>query len=154
MRWTLLILTMLAFLPGCRNSVTTGEEAAEEKDKDYLQGVWVAEAYEYKEKPVSDAILRRTRIVIEGDTLELIETAEVGELVTFSLDESTEPKQINMRIAKGAESGRISMGIYRLNGDFLRICWAAPGQPRPTAFTTLNGMGVACLSLHRLRETD
>jgi uncharacterized protein (TIGR03067 family) len=154
MRWTQLILMMIALLPGCKNSATTGEERADEHDVEYLQGVWVADSYEYKEKPVGDAVLKRTRIIFEGDTLELIEAAEVGELVTFSLDESTEPKQINLRIAKGPDSGRISMGIYRLNGDFLRICWAAPGQPRPTAFTTLNGMGVACLSLHRLGETD
>jgi uncharacterized protein (TIGR03067 family) len=154
MRWILPFLTALAFLPGCKNSTTTGEEPAPHIDKELLQGTWVADYYEYEGKPVGNAILRRTHIFVEGDTLELIETAEEGELVTFTLNEDAEPKEINMRIAKGTDGGRIALGIYRLDGEFLRICWAAPGRPRPTAFTTINGMGVACLKLHKLRESD
>ena len=154
MRWTSILLTAIAFVAGCKSSGTTGQDAKEGSDVDLLQHWWVADYYEYKGKPVGDAILRRTRIYFEGDTLNLIETTEEGELVTFKLNEDETPKHIDMKIAKGPDSGKLALGIYRLDGDSLRICWAAPGQPRPTAFTTMNEMGVACLSLHRLRDAD
>ena len=28
------------------------------------------------------------------------------------------------------------VGIYKLDGDVLTMCFAAPGEPRPMAFTT------------------
>lgn len=154
MRWINLLPLLLATGVGCQSSATTGQDANGEADKELLQGVWVAESYEYNGKPVGEAVLRRTRVVFEGDTLELIETAEVGELVTFVLREDADPKQIDLRIARGPDAGKLALGIYRLDRDILRLCWAAPGKPRPTAFTTLNGMAVAGLVLRRLGESE
>ncbi len=155
MRCTSLIPLAFVCLAGCKSSGTTGQQSNEESDLDYLQGWWVADSFEYEGKPVGDAILRRTRMKVEGDTMELVETSKVGELVTFKLDESQDPKHIDMRIAKkGPDYGKLVLGIYRLNGDHLRICWAAPGKPRPTAFTTINDMAVASLSLRRFGEPD
>jgi len=140
---------------GCKSSATTGEEAApDETDMDLLQGVWIAESYERGGKPVSPHLLKKTQIVVEGDTLELIESRKDGELGTFKIDGNQTPKHIDMRIALGPDAGKTVRGIYRLDGDFLRICWAAPGQPRPEAFTTQNGKAVAWLDLLRLRNSD
>ena len=154
MRWIVLMLMMVACASGCRNSATTEEASRDETDLDLLQGVWVAEAYERDGQPVGAAVLRITQIIIEGDALELIESRQEGEMVTIKLDTSANPKKIDLRIAKGSDAGKIAPGIYRLDGDVLRICWAAPGQERPMAFTTINGKAVASLTLSRLRESD
>jgi len=154
MRWTWAVGLLIASLGGCKSSATTGQESKEESDFDFLRGHWGAEAYERLGKPVGPGLLRNTRVVIDGDELELIEAGDDGEIVTFQLDESTDPKHIDMRIAKGPQSGRLALGIYRLHGDTLRICWAAPGQPRPTAFTTMNDTAIASLTLRRLGRDE
>ena len=148
----IIVALALVCLAGCKSSATTAQQSKEETDLDLMQGIWVADAYERDGKPVGAAILQRTRVDIEGDALELIETAEFGSIATFKLDEDANPKHIDLRTADRPD--RLLLGIYRLDGDYLRICWADFGKPRPTAFTTINGMGVVSLSLHRLQELD
>jgi uncharacterized protein (TIGR03067 family) len=156
MRRSLLFLVALVWVSGCKSSGTTGDESREPTDMGLLRGSWAAEYYESDGKPVTPGVLRSTRIDIEGDALEMFESKnqEHGILVTFKLDPEQTPKHIDMRIASGAESGMIALGIYRLDGEVLRICCAAPGQPRPSAFTTVNGSARANLVLTKIRDVD
>jgi len=39
--------------------------------------------------------------------------------------------------------------IYRLEGDVLTYCVGAPGQPRPTSFSTVQGDGNTLVELKR-----
>jgi uncharacterized protein (TIGR03067 family) len=48
---------------------------------------------------------------------------------TFQLDSATTPKSIDL-----TEKGRTKQGIYDLDGDTLRICFAEESKDRPTAF--------------------
>jgi uncharacterized protein (TIGR03067 family) len=43
---------------------------------------------------------------------------------------TTNPAEIDIITIDGT-----SLGIYRLRGDVLEICWACPGTERPTKFT-------------------
>ncbi len=53
---------------------------------------------------------------------------------TFKIDPSAKPKTIDITITDGPGKDNSLKGIYELDGDTQKICWAAPGKPRPTEF--------------------
>jgi uncharacterized protein (TIGR03067 family) len=53
---------------------------------------------------------------------------------TFKIDPTASPKRIDITFADGPGKGNTQPGIYALDGDTQKICWAAPGKARPTAF--------------------
>jgi hypothetical protein len=44
-------------------------------------------------------------------------------------------------VIEGQFEGKTMLGIYDLQGDTLRFCFADPGKERPTNFTTKAGDG-------------
>jgi uncharacterized protein (TIGR03067 family) len=44
---------------------------------------------------------------------------------------------------------RVYLGIYALEGDDLKVCYALPGKERPTAFATKPGSGTVLFVLKR-----
>ena len=58
---------------------------------------------------------------------------------TISVDASTKPNSTNYSIISGPNKGKQQHGIYEINGNMLRVCFANPGKDRPTQFTTMEG---------------
>jgi uncharacterized protein (TIGR03067 family) len=85
--------------------------------------------------------LKGRQAVYEGDAL----TLKVGEKVRrrgiVTLEPNRKPKAINTWDQDGPHADETSPGIYELEGDALRLCFASPGQDRPTEFTTMKGTG-------------
>jgi len=54
-----------------------------------------------------------------------------------------------MRFDAGPEIGNTNRGIYELEGDRLRICFATRGSMRPAAFESPAGSGFAVETLVR-----
>ena len=54
----------------------------------------------------------------------------------FTLDPTKKVKTIDYTIAEGANEGKTQLGIYELDGDTLKFCYAQPGKDRPTEFKT------------------
>jgi uncharacterized protein (TIGR03067 family) len=52
----------------------------------------------------------------------------------YVLRPTTNPAQIDIITIEGR-----ALGIYRLQGDRLEICWVCPGAERPTKFAPGNG---------------
>ena len=46
---------------------------------------------------------------------------------------------IDCTLSEGANKGKMQLGIYELDGDTVKFCFAAPGKDRPTDFTTKPG---------------
>jgi uncharacterized protein (TIGR03067 family) len=57
----------------------------------------------------------------------------------FSIDPAKKPKSIDYMMTDGPTKGRTHLGIYELDGDTVRFCFAAPGTDRPTDFTAEAG---------------
>jgi uncharacterized protein (TIGR03067 family) len=53
---------------------------------------------------------------------------------TFKIDPTLTPKTIDITFTDGPGKDKTQKGIYELDGDTQKICWAAPGKPRPTEF--------------------
>jgi uncharacterized protein (TIGR03067 family) len=59
----------------------------------------------------------------------------------YTLDATQNPKTIDYAITDGASKGKTQYGIYEMDGELLRICYAGPGKSRPTDFTSATGDG-------------
>jgi len=124
---------------------------AEEKKPDpkadtaALKGVWEIVSTTFDGKPVTS----------KGRTLVFTEkqfTAFTGErqgrTIAFTLDPSTDPKRIDLD--RGGEEGQ-ALGIYSLDKDELKLCYAERSARRPSTFESKSGQKVFLLVLKRAK---
>jgi uncharacterized protein (TIGR03067 family) len=69
----------------------------------------------------------------------------------FRLGTGRRSKRIDMLLTSGQARGRTVKGILDVDGDILRICYALPGRPRPTTFSSRRGSGNRLLVLRRVQ---
>src|SRR5205823_7638423 len=60
---------------------------------------------------------------------------------SFHTDPSQKPKTIDLENTLGSAAGKTQHGIYEIDGEVLKICYAGPNQPRPTDYTSAKGDG-------------
>jgi uncharacterized protein (TIGR03067 family) len=110
-----------------------------------LQGTWHIVALELDGRKYPPA---GSRIAIEGDRFESLNMgAEYSGTVV--VDESANPRTLDLRFEKGPEQGHTSLGIYELDGDTWKICLGLTGKARPAAFVSAPGSGHALEVLRR-----
>lgn len=59
----------------------------------------------------------------------------------YTVDDSVTPKAIDYYHTEGQLAGQHQLGIYEVEGDRIRMSFAAPGQPRPQDFKASPGDG-------------
>jgi uncharacterized protein (TIGR03067 family) len=57
------------------------------------------------------------------------------------IDPTKTPKTIDYDMTEGPTKGKTHLGIYEIEGDMVRFCFAAPGLDRPNDFTAKEGSG-------------
>jgi uncharacterized protein (TIGR03067 family) len=129
--------------------VVAADGDAVKKEKDALQGKWTIVSVERDGKPVemwADGVR-----VMEGDNYTL--TPKKGDAVkgTFALDPSKTPKAIDFRPAAGQYKDKTLRGIYEIDGDMLKICFAEPDKERPTEFASKAASGCT-LAIHKKQK--
>jgi uncharacterized protein (TIGR03067 family) len=135
----------LIFLAAAFPSGLAEEDAKESpreaarKDLEKLQGTWNLVSMEVEGHAVPPEDFRGWNAVYEGDTLTLRVGNEVRRRGIETLDAARNPKAINTWDLDGPYEDLTVPGIYALDGDSLKLCFARPGQPRPTEFTTTRG---------------
>jgi uncharacterized protein (TIGR03067 family) len=70
----------------------------------------------------------------------------------FNYDATKSPKTIDILPSFGMHAGKKLLGIYQLDGDDRVICFAPPGEPRPTEFTTKPNTGVIAVTYKRVKK--
>jgi uncharacterized protein (TIGR03067 family) len=115
-----------------------------------LTGTWQAEAYALDGKPASADDLKKIQLVFdaEGNTKALND----GKLFIASstkIDPTASPATIDITFTGGEGKGGTALGIYKLEGNLLTICRAAPGKPRPTEFSSNPGSDLTLMSYRK-----
>ncbi len=144
MRSTLLALVLLSITVGCKrdtkakqngqstdtaSSIRQPEAARPRIDSDRLIGTWVAIESEVDGLKSAGT---HSEWTFEPGKATIIDTIQ-GErpLVSetdWATDETVKPKSLFLE--------RIGTAIYELDGDKLRVCLPAPGDTRPTEFSS------------------
>src|SRR5262245_38661383 len=116
------------------------EDAKKELEK--MQGTWQLVFGERDGKKFTEEEIKKTKLIIKGDTFRIpdsdVGTAQEG---TFKIDASKKPKEIDSMAGKGPDKGKTSPGIYELDGDTHKVCFAPPGKDRPKEFSSKVGSG-------------
>ena len=111
----------------------------EKTDLDRLQGSWKTTKIEVEGKPPPREFVEKGKFVFKGNTVSIFQGDEVMEEATFVLDSGKKPPTIDLTATVGPGKGKITYGIYRLEGDTLTLCI---GDKRPSEF---KGQGTAGL---------
>jgi len=120
-------------------------------DAKQILGRWRIVDGENQGKRETPERIKDTFVDVTPDQLSVTDRDEKKTWVTtYKLDPSKSPRSIVMTVTQGEWKGKTSYGIYRLEGDLLRICYALPGQPAPAEFTTKPGSKQLCFVMKRV----
>jgi uncharacterized protein (TIGR03067 family) len=108
------------------------------KDQEKLQGDWTFVSGERDGQPFPEELAQSLKRTMTKDKFTIRNGEEVVSQGTFKLDPSQKPKTIELKVEG---SDQPVHGIYELDGDMFKICYAAPGEERPKKFSTQAGSG-------------
>ncbi len=129
-------------LAGCNH-----QAPAPKTDLDRLQGTWNLVSATRDGNVLPEDKVKQTTIVFKGDAFRFPGSAEyaTSKEGTIKLDETKTPKEMDA-ISTDKE---VMLGIYRLEENGYKVCFAPPGKPRPTEFVSTPGSGLILQSWER-----
>ena len=137
MKARLLMIAALGLLLGACNRQATAKTP--KTDLDRLQGTWNLVSAIQDGNALPEDKVKQTTIVFKGDTFRFPDSAEyaTSKAGTIKLDENKTPKEMD---AISTEK-EVMLGIYALEENGYKVCFAPAGKPRPTEFTSTPGSG-------------
>ena len=112
---------------------------AAKKDLAKFQGNWQLISAERDGKKTPDEDAKKITLTIQGDKFVLRKDAVILSEGTMTLDPTKKPKEIDETITTGPNKGKVFSAIYEIDDDHHKICFAAAGKDRPTAFSSSGG---------------
>jgi uncharacterized protein (TIGR03067 family) len=127
-------------------SIGRGAEGVNAKS---LEGSWVCVSVESGGERKPDEVARQLRLTLTAERYK----TELGEQVlfdsTYTIDESKSPAEIDIVGTDGEFKGRAALGLVKLEGDVLTMCYVMPGGARPSGFESPKGSGVTLVVWRR-----
>jgi uncharacterized protein (TIGR03067 family) len=127
-------------------------DAAVKKELAKLQGAWQVVRGEENGEPVSEYVVQNLKWGVKGDRLTLQGVAPLTDRASqlaITLDASTTPKCIDLKVEAGSQKGTVFEGVYEWKGDELRLCLHLARGARPVEFETRSGPNRVLLVLKR-----
>jgi len=131
-------------------SVRAEENDAVNKELEKFTGTWKAISSERDGKQLPEDEVNKVQLIVKGKKYQLKTGDQVIE-GTHKLDPTKQPKQIDAVRSEGPDAGKTLHGIYELNDEMFRVCFAPPGKDRPTTFATKEGEGQRLLTFKRAK---
>ncbi len=127
-------------------------DAPVDSDLAKLQGTWALVTMEVDGEAVPPENFRDWNSNYEGNKLTLRAGETIRRRGVVTLEPSRKPKAINTWDQDGPFEDQTVPGIYEIDGDVLRLCFARPGEDRPKEFTTKDGKGFLCCVYKRKKS--
>jgi uncharacterized protein (TIGR03067 family) len=112
-------------------------DAVKEELKKF-EGTWRLAAANIDGEERKPEDIKNGSLVVVGDTF----TLKIGNEThkgTFSIDPSKKPRTIDVEFTEGTLKGTNVVGIYEMEGDTRKSCFAGPQTDRPTDFCAGKG---------------
>ncbi len=127
--------------PADDKPATSPRQAAAD-DLKALQGTWECVAMEREGNEVPAENLKGSLAVYQGDHVTLYRDGDPYRRGAVTLNPENKPRPaVNTWDLNGPYADSTLPGIYAIDGDTLKLCYAHAGEPRPTGFTTKSGTG-------------
>jgi uncharacterized protein (TIGR03067 family) len=123
------------------SSVWADENEAIKKDLALLQGEWSMVSGSADGQPMPEEMRKQMKRVCKGDETTTTMAGRPFIKAKISIDPSKKPKTIDYDMSDGVTKGKKQLGIYEVDGDTFKSCFAKPGAERPTDFTSKAGDG-------------
>lgn len=139
LRSLVLLAAAGVFLLGSPLLLPGADDETIKKELAKFQGEWkmvsgVADGFAMPESMVGSC-----KRVCKGDEV----TTTIGEQIIMkakiTIDPTKSPKTIDYQVTDGPTKGKKHLGIYSLERDTFKSCFAAPGAPRPKDFGSKEG---------------
>jgi uncharacterized protein (TIGR03067 family) len=116
-----------------------------------LSGTFAVTTFEENGKKFEGADLKKMKVVQKGAAWKFWYGDEIteGEDKVFP---DKKPKEIDSTYTNGLNKGKTVKGIYEIDGDTIKYCWAAPTKDRPKAFGSKPDSGHTLMILKRVKE--
>lgn len=146
----LLFASLVAGLLGTAWAAPQQDDTAQ-REKENLQGQWKSVITEGYGKDAPNEERKTIYLTFEGDRLLARYGNKTAEATYKLILTEAEPSQIDFTVTKGPEAvqGKTLQGIYRLEGDTMRIMYRDPGKPRPDTFTEEDKPGAYMIFLKK-----
>jgi uncharacterized protein (TIGR03067 family) len=114
---------------------------AVKKEMAQLEGEWTMVSGERDgQKLPEDFVKSGKRVAKDG-----VSTVTFGDTLfmkaKLTIDPGKKPKTIDYDVIDGQGKGKTVLGIYEIDGDTVKFCFAAPDKDRPTEFASKEGSG-------------
>lgn len=124
-------------------TIASGDDAKDEaikKDRKQIEGTWRVVALEVNGNKAMEEDAKKLTVVNGSDgTWSLLSEGKEISKGTSTIDPTKKPKTIAFSPTEGEGKGNQYLGIYELGEKTRRMCFAPPGQERPTAFSSTPG---------------
>src|ERR1041385_648536 len=136
---TLQGLLVIGVAIGTLLSARAQDGPAEKKDLAALQGEWTMVSGSADGQAMPEDMVKQMKRICKGDIVTVTSGEHVFLKAKFTINASSKPKTIDYDMTEGFTKGKKQLGIYELEGDTFKACFAAPGGERPTEFSSKAG---------------
>ena len=107
------------------------------KDLEKMQGDWAVVSFVVDGVKAEDDNAQSLFRTVKGNQYTVFLFDKPLATGTFKIDATKKPKTIDFTPDKMA--GKSILGIYQMDGDTIKTCYAPPGKDRPTQFSSKKG---------------
>ena len=131
-----------------------GKDKEDKDDLKKFEGNWTIASWRQYGRDIDQEQLDTAKWEVKGDkyTFEMGGNQEEGKL---KVDGSKKPATLDLDITSGNDKGKGQPGIYKIDGDTITVCMAAPGgKDRPKDFTSTEDDMQILVTMKRKKKED
>jgi uncharacterized protein (TIGR03067 family) len=111
------------------------------KEMARLDGEWSMVSGEADGQAMPADIAKTGKRIAKGGETTILFGDKVFLKAKYTIDPTKKPKTIDYMMTEGFTKGKTQLGIYEIDDDTVKFCFAAPDKERPTEFTSKPGSG-------------